>query len=288
MHKPKCDIGFYLDENCMCVNSNKRKSNKRKLNLNRNTSNLSHSKKSNKKKFTINDTTLMSNNPFTNTISNQNQSSNIRSSNIRSSNRRSVITLDRFKRITEKYGNMSSWAVWKRIEKHQKPKEGMGDISFFENPSKELLEILNPNIILVSLNISKGIPRIFGNWHPDYSSANDYKLRYALQDTPFWGSYMTDIIKNHSEMNSKKLIADLKQNPSLVKKNIDNFIQELNDIGAKNPILIAQGGATFKILKKYLKGKYRIFKVTHYSAFINKEKLKDEYNQLIEILEGDK
>mgnify|MGYP001442883506 CR=1 FL=1 len=172
----------------------------------------------------------------------------------------------------------------KELKNIKRPKEGMGDISFFENPSKELLETLNPNIILVSLNISKGIPRIFGNWHPDYSSANDYKLRYALQDTPFWGSYMTDIIKNHPQMDSAKLIRELNQNPSLVQTNIDNFIQELKDIGAKNPILIAQGGATFKILKKYLKDKYRIFKVTHYSAFMKKEQLREEYNNLIEIL----
>ena len=283
MHRPQCNSGFFLNENCMCVNlnnrkSNKRQSNKRKSNLFRSTLNQSINRKSNKKTM-VNETTLSSEKHSGLATSSVSQSINRKSNNTKSG-----VTLERFKKITKKYGNMSSWAVWKRIEEHQKPKDGMGDISFFKNPSKKLLETLNPNIVLVSLNISKGIPRIFGNWHPDYSSANDYKLRYALQDTPFWGSYMTDIIKNHSEMDSKKLIDDLKQNPSLVKKNIDNFIQELKDIGAKNPILIAQGGATFKILKKYLKDKFRIFKVTHYSAFMKKEKLRDEYDNLIEIL----
>ena len=295
MHKPQCNPGFYLDDNCMCVNlnnrkSNKRKTNKSKSNLVRTTSDQLINRKSNKKTrlnetTSINETTLGSEttlNSDKNTglaTSSLNQSIN-RSSN----NAKSGITLERFKKITEKYGNMSSWAVWKRIEEDQPPKKGMGDISFFENPSKKLLKTLNPNIVLVSLNISKGIPRVFGNWHPDYSSAQDYKLRYALQDTPFWGSYMTDIIKNHPEMDSKKLIDDLKKTPGLAQKNIDNFIQELKDIGAKNPILIAQGGATFKILKKYLKDKYRIFKVTHYSAFMKKEQLREEYNNLIEIL----
>ena len=58
------------------------------------------------------------------------------------------------------------------------------------------MDILNPNIILVGLNISEKIDRVFGNFHPDKTKAQDYKTRYDLQDNMFWGSYMTDIIKS--------------------------------------------------------------------------------------------
>jgi hypothetical protein len=44
----------------------------------------------------------------------------------------------------------------------------MGDISFFEDPREELLATLNPEVILVGLNISRPIQRPFANFHPDY------------------------------------------------------------------------------------------------------------------------
>ena len=66
-------------------------------------------------------------------------------------------------------------------------KSNMEDISFFENPTITTLNSLNPNIILVGLNISKHIPKLFSNFHPDYSTAQDYKTRYALKNTMFWG-----------------------------------------------------------------------------------------------------
>jgi hypothetical protein len=68
----------------------------------------------------------------------------------------------------------------------------MGDISFFEDPREELLATLlatlNPEVILVGLNISRPIQRPFANFHPDYPEAQDYKLRHALYETGFWGS----------------------------------------------------------------------------------------------------
>lgn len=71
---------------------------------------------------------------------------------------------------------------------------------------QKTLDTLNPNIILVGLNISEKIDRVFGNFHQDKTKAQDYKTRYALQDIMFWGSYMTDIIKSFKEKNSINLI----------------------------------------------------------------------------------
>ena len=144
----------------------------------------------------------------------------------------------------------------------------------------DILNKLNPNIVLVGLNISQHIPRDFGNFHPEYTSGQDYKTRYATQDTIFEGAYMTDVIKDFSEKASGKMMKYLKQNKDFEIKNIESFEEELVDIGSKNPILVALGNDSYNILKRNLGDKYKIFKVTHYSAFINKDKYKEEFLNL--------
>ena len=104
---------------------------------------------------------------------------------------------------------MSSWAIWKEWKPAEKSKSGMGDTSFFENPSTELLKILNPNIVLVALNISRKVDHPFGNFHPNYLAAHDYKIRYVLQRTPLWGGYMADFIKDFEELTVSKTMSYL-------------------------------------------------------------------------------
>jgi hypothetical protein len=185
--------------------------------------------------------------------------------------------------IKEKYGHMSSFAIWKEIDKSQKPKYGVGDISHFDNVEK--LEI-NRNIILVGLNLSgKGsIDNPFSNFHNPRTTSHDYKIRFAIQDTIFSGAYMTDIIKDYEEVMSGKVMKYLNSNPNIKKENIDSFEIELKDIGAKNPIIIAFGNDCYKILH-VLKDKYKIFKVPHYSSCISKEKLRDAFNEISKLIE---
>jgi len=94
---------------------------------------------------------------------------------------------------------------------------------------------------------------------------------------------MTDIIKDHEEVMSGKVMKYLNENPNIKKENIESFEVELKDIGASNPIIIAFGNDSFKILSE-LKNKYRIFKVPHYSSCISKEKLKEEFNNISKII----
>jgi hypothetical protein len=184
--------------------------------------------------------------------------------------------------IKDKYGHMASFAIWQKIDTTKKPKIGMGDISHFENMDN--LNI-NRNIILVGLNLSgKGsIDSPFQNFHPIYSTAHDYKTRYAVQDTIFWGAYMTDIIKDYEEVMSGKVMKYLNANPDIKKENIKSFEKEIEDLGSKNPVIIAFGNDCFKILSE-LKNKYRIFKVPHYSSNISKEKLRDAFNEISKLL----
>ena len=184
--------------------------------------------------------------------------------------------------IKDKYGNVSSFALWKKIDETKKPKYGVGNIEHFENLEEK---DINRNIILVGLNISgKGfIDNPFENFHNNKSTSQDYKIRFAIQDTIFSGAYMTDIIKDHEEVMSGKVMKYLNKNPNIKKENIKLFEIELKDIGAINPIIIAFGNDSFKILSE-LKSKYRIFKVPHYSSCISKEKLKEEFNNIAKII----
>ena len=106
-----------------------------------------------------------------------------------------MISEKKFYFIKEKYQFYSSWAVW--AEQGDKPKSNVGDLSVLDpKQNKNLLKTLNPNIILVALNISRGdIAEPFANFHDKSSRATDFKIRYAIKDTPIWGAYMTDIIK---------------------------------------------------------------------------------------------
>ena len=184
--------------------------------------------------------------------------------------------------IKDKYGHMASFAIWQKIDKTKKPKFGMGDISHFDNMDN--LNI-NRNIILVGLNLSgKGsIDSPFQNFHPIYSTAQDYKTRYAVQDTIFWGAYMTDIIKDYEEVMSGKVMKYLNANPDIKKDNIKSFEKEIEDLGSKNPVIIAFGNDCFKILSE-LKNKYKIFKVPHYSSNISKEKLREAFIEISKVL----
>lgn len=186
------------------------------------------------------------------------------------------IASELYDRIKIKYGNMSSWAIY--ADKTDREKSGMDDISFFDDPS--ILHKLNPNIVLVGLNISKRIDRVFGNFHPTTSSAQDYKIRHAIKNSVFEGAYMTDIIKDFEQKNSGKLMKYLSANKDFEKDNVVKFEEELRDIGSTDPVIVAFGSDCYKILRRNLKDKYKIYKVTHYSAFTTKEKLMAEFENI--------
>ncbi len=104
--------------------------------------------------------------------------------------------------IKEKYGYYSSWAVW--VDATEKLKDNIGDLRIFDPTfNSGLLQQLNPNVILVGLNVSRGCIKVpLGNFHDPRPEGMDFKLRYALKDSPYWGAYITDIIKDFDELNS--------------------------------------------------------------------------------------
>ena len=188
--------------------------------------------------------------------------------------------INKYNFIKNEYGLHASWAVW--AEEADKPKSNMGDLSVFDD--ENILQELNPNIVLVALNFSFSgvVKQPFSNFHSSNPRAQDYKTRYAVKDTRFWGAYMTDIIKDFPEKESNKVMKYLKATPSFVKKQISSFEQELKDIGSIDPLLICFGRAAYNILNKNLGEKYNIRKVTHYAHFISAPKLRDEFLKLSE------
>ena len=186
------------------------------------------------------------------------------------------VSLEQFKKIKSKYQYLSSWAIW-AIE-GETPKSNIGDLTVLDpDINKNLLSQLNPEVVFVALNISRGDIKIpLGNFHDHRPVATDFKIRFAFKDTPFWGGYMTDIIKDFEEKISGKVKDYLSKNRDFEKQNVDIFLEELNDIGAKNPVLIAFGNEVFNILNRHLKDRFKIIKVPHYANYTNKEKYREQ------------
>ena len=190
-----------------------------------------------------------------------------------------MITREKFDSIKKKYSRVASWAIW--AHEDEEPKSNMGDLTVLDPEiNKNLLSELNPNVVLVGLNFSEDVDhKPFENFHAG-GKFQDYKTRYALRDSPYWGGYMTDIIKNQPEKNSDELVKYLKTHPDEVQSNVESFRQELRDIGAKKPRLVAFGNDVYDILKRNLP-EFEIVKIPHYAHFISKEKYREEVKQSV-------
>jgi hypothetical protein len=142
---------------------------------------------------------------------------------------------------------------------------------------------LKPNIILVGLNISRGkIGVPLANFHDARSVAQDFKIRYALSGSPFWGAYMTDIIKDFDQKESGKVMNYLRTNKPFEKENAELFREEINDLGGHDPTIIAFGRDVHTILMRNFANNYKIFKIPHYSNYNSKEKYREEVSRVLQ------
>lgn len=100
-----------------------------------------------------------------------------------------------FERIKRKHGGHASWAVW--AEPEGTPRSNVGDLSVLDparNPA--LLGNLRNDVVMLGLNISRPFTEAFRNFHNPNRGGRDFKIRHAFSGTPFYGAYMTDIIKD--------------------------------------------------------------------------------------------
>ena len=202
--------------------------------------------------------------------------------------------LDRkiYNRMKKKYRKVASWAVW--CDQIDKPTSNMGNMEW-EKDEDALCRKLNPNFVFVGLNKSKrpkeesNIEGPWANFHSGYSNGNSFKLRYALKGTPFWGAYMTDIIKVIRDKdsnrivpaintNSQEICSAIKNDPVVRERNIKKFEEEIALLGGQ-PVIVAFGDKAYKFLKP-LEGKYKIEKLPHYSPRW-KNISKEEYREIV-------
>lgn len=189
----------------------------------------------------------------------------------------------KFEFIKEKYGHYASWAIW--ADAGEKPKDNVGDLSVFDIKNNAgLLQQLNPNIILVGLNISREIIKDpLANFHDARPKGMDFKIRFALRGTSLWGAYMTDIIKDFNQKESGKVMSYLRTNKPFEKENARLFREEINDLGSHNPTIIAFGGDAHTVLTRNFTNEYKIFKIPHYSKYCKKETYRDEVRCILQI-----
>ena len=187
----------------------------------------------------------------------------------------------KFEFIKKKYGHYASWAIW--ADEGEKPKDNVGDLGVFDiKTNAKLLQQLNPNIILVGLNISRRIELPLGNFHDVRSQSMDFKIRYALRGSPFWGAYMTDIIKDFEQKVSGKMMRYLGTDKLFEEKNVENFRREIHDLGVDNPTIIAFGRDAHSVLARNFEREYKISKIPHYSNYSSKEKYREEVKCILE------
>ena len=190
-----------------------------------------------------------------------------------------MITREEFDFIKDKYAHCASWAIWS--DEDEKPKSNIGDLTILDPDSnKNLLSQLNPDVVLLGLNISRGIKIPFANFHDMRPEATDYKIRFAFRGSPYWGGYMTDIIKDFEQKISGEVISYLRKNKPFEEENIQTFRQELIDIGATDPTLIAFGKITHDILKRNFKKEFKILKVPHYANYTSKERYREQVKKI--------
>lgn len=136
-----------------------------------------------------------------------------------------------------------------------------------------LLATLQPDVFMVGLNISRSFSEPFRNFHDPSPMAQDYKLRYAFAGTPFYGAYMTDIVKHVETVTSGELLGHLRANPEALTTSIGLFQEELQDLGAVRPTILAFGGAAHRLVAENVAvSSYdRLIRLTHYSHQVGME-----------------
>jgi len=185
---------------------------------------------------------------------------------------------DLFDRIKWRHGGYASWAVW--ADASDKPKSNIGDMRILDpDANPVLLQSLRSDVVMIGLNISRSFSEPFRNFHDPSSNANDFKIRHAFANTGYYGAYMTDIVKHVEMVESTSLMHYLKENPSVLDRNVENLLEELEDLQCARPTILAFGTAAHGLVADNVPSKAysRLVRLTHYSHRLRKE----DYRQTV-------
>lgn len=187
-----------------------------------------------------------------------------------------MVDRETFDRIKEKHGRYASWAVW--AEPGGRPKSNMGDLTVLDpdlNPA--LLGILRSDVVMLGLNLSREEPVPLGNFHDAKPEGQDYKIRFAFTGTPFYGAYMTYIIKGLVMPKAGEVMRCLAGNQHVVSESIGRLLEEFADLKSGPPAVIAFGGDAHLLAARHLPAdRYsRLVRVTHYAHYISPSAYRD-------------
>jgi len=159
-----------------------------------------------------------------------------------------------FNQLETKYGQHASWTIWRPddLEDTAVIRENLGD--------------LKTSVVMVALNISGAISSPWQNFH---SRDHARKLMYAFNQSPYRGSYITDLIKDHVESSSERLRQQLLTGQLGLTSHLETFYEEMKDLGANDHTLfILFGGRVTKMLSTYVARTYpNQISCPHYSMY---------------------
>jgi hypothetical protein len=124
---------------------------------------------------------------------------------------------------------------------------------------------------MVGLNLSTDRPPTLGNFHGASAAGQDYKIRCAFTGTPFYGAYMTDIVKDTVMLKAGDLMRWLAAHPDVVAKSKKCLQEELDDLRSELPTVIAFGGDAHRLAATFLPENRcsRLVRVPHFAKYIS-------------------
>jgi hypothetical protein len=188
-----------------------------------------------------------------------------------------MIDRERFELIKRKHGSYASWAVW--TAPAGTAKSNIGDLSLLDvGAHAATLNMLRNDVVMVGLSVSdRPLTRWFGNFHDPSPRAQDFKIRYAFTGTPYYGAYMTDIVKKLPALKATDLRRHLKADPALVDENVARFRDELRDLGVRRPLILAFGADAHALIAGHMAPDEwsALVRLTHYSHHIGKQQYRE-------------
>ena len=185
--------------------------------------------------------------------------------------------------LEKKYSDIASWTIWSDPEKgNWSSKSKIDDMSIFKDD--DITEKLKSDYIFVGYNPAKhntnnNKEESWCSFHSgDSKRGQDYKLRYALHETPYEGSFIIDLYPEIIETDSARVESEV--DLQMTSKSIKRLLEIRELLGGKATI-IAIGNKAHNILKKelskeQLSNNIILKKITHYAVFINPDNYKDK------------
>ena len=114
----------------------------------------------------------------------------------------------------------------------------------------------------------------FANFHDPRPQGQDYKIRFAFSGTPYYGAYMTDIIKGvvlpKGEWATR---LEFRTHRSLIRESVAGLLVEFADLNCVSPMLIAFGADAHRLAVEHIPPTHysRLLRVRPYSDYMSQE-----------------